>query len=490
MKNVILIDINSYALESLLQLEDVYIAALAIETEEMAQPALKKYPGRIGNVYHRIIQSDQDFQELHKSDYFLTYEEIEKYRNVQLKIEHFISREVLDYNEAQYRYYSVLQYWLGIFNKYRIDAVIFMNQEHGGIWDSIPLEIAKQNNIKILGQDVILGNCDIASYSYRCFNNNHIINIANITDKYNNVNIENYLYNKRALTFNDKGKFKFNLNSIKEYWEDSLINLFLNYIKYELTLKLKSTSERFYTKNKEYQIWYNMTPKELFFNNKYIRDLAKTYSKISYKPEHLDDKKYIFYGLHFDPEAMTMARATISNQLYIIKMLSEALPEGWMLYVKEHPYQFKARGSDRYLLKNIFYFRTERFYKRILSFKNVKLLSLDLSTKELIENSQAASTIAGTIALESVIANKPVILFGGDISTLGRLNDIFTVKSKQDVVNAMSKIKTGFQPDYNDLEKLLSEYAVECPTQPFFIQPEVKNYLVDLFTYFLEQYNI
>lgn len=484
MKNIILIDLCSYALESVIAMNNVYIAALVTDTKEQAIEAIEKYPDRIGNIYYRVIDTHPDFIKMHKNDYSLSYNEIEKYRNIQLKVEHFIQREVLDYSEIQYRYFSGLQYWLNIFKNYKIDAVISMHSEHGGIWDSIPLGIAIKNNIPAFVEDVTLGNYDNAAYCFRCLNNEDTLNLAKITDKYKKIKLEDYIYNKKVLSFNSRAKFNFNVKWIVDWWKDTLIRMYLKYFKYEARQLFKSKKERFNKRNEELQLWFNMPLKDRFLNTKYIRDLAKTYKLISKKNIN-SSEKYIYYALHFDPEAGIMNRSVLSNQLYIIKMISDSLPEGWKLYVKEHPHQYRLKGGILYMLKNIFYYRTERFYKNILEMENVKLISLDVPSKILMENAQASATICGTIAMETINYNKPLLLFGEDLMIIGKLKDVFGIKSKQDVQNAIEKIKNGFKPNYNELPTLLSDYLFEARTQEFEHQKEKKEFLIDIFSHMI-----
>lgn len=483
MKNIILVDISSFALESILSLSDVFIAVLVVDTTRQRDEALKKFPGRIGQVYYRQTATSDEFMELHKNDYAITYDDIEKYKLAQLKVEHYLHRELLDYNKIQYRYLVGLQYWLDAFSKYDINCVISMHQEHGGLYDSIPFEIAKQKNIPIFVQDTILGNYENSCQFFKCINNDQIINLKYATDKFTSPKIENYVHNKETLNMNKRQKF--NYSNLKSYWKTSLFRLFLRYLKYQRKSITRSRRYNFYKKTDTFQLWYTMNPKEVFLNTRYIRNLAKTYQKISTDLKDIEDEKYIYYALHFEPEASIMNRASLSNQLYIIKLLSESLPEGWKLYVKEHPSQFELNSTFAYFLKNIFYFRTERFYKAILDNKNVRLISLDVSSEKLLKDSQAAATICGTISLETVVAKKPLILFGEKLTILGKLKDVFGINSKCDIINSIEEIKKGFIPKYEDFEKVLSEYLYEEKSQELFIQPSKKDYLVEIFNYIL-----
>jgi hypothetical protein len=173
-------------------------------------------------------------------------------------------------------------------------------------------------------------------------------------------------------------------------------------------------------------------------------------------------KKYIFYALHFDPEANTMARARFSNQLSVIKQLSQSLPKDWILYVKEHPDQFKLNkpGWWFYLL-SIHKYRTKDFYKELLKFDNVNLLKHKVKSQEVIESSEAVSTISGSIASEALIFNKSLILFGHQSTPFGLCKDVFKITSSKPCQVAINQIESGFIPDYSDFNKIVDDYLFE-----------------------------
>ena len=190
--------------------------------------------------------------------------------------------------------------------------------------------------------------------------------------------------------------------------------------------------------------------------------------------------------MHFEPEASIMNRATMTSQLYAIKLLSESLPKGWKVYVKEHPGQFGLNNRILFwYLRNIFCFRSETFYKTIWDMENVKLINLNEPSQKIIENAQAISTICGTVALEAVLKNKPLILFDSKSSIAGKLKNVFNVLERKDVENAMKTIVENPVVEYPDLSEVLSKYTFETENQEINYQPEKKEYLVDIFSYLL-----
>ena len=60
---------------------------------------------------------------------------------------------------------------------------------------------------------------------------------------------------------------------------------------------------------------------------------------ISVKPKL--DENFLLFALHFQPERSTMPEGGIFNdQILALKLLSQNIPDNFIIYVKEHPRQF------------------------------------------------------------------------------------------------------------------------------------------------------
>lgn len=112
------------------------------------------------------------------------------------------------------------------------------------------------------------------------------------------------------------------------------------------------------------------------------------------------DEKYVYFPLHLQPELTTASVGGVfADQLLAIEALSAWLPSGYLIYLKENPKQTeKQRGP--------------LFYKRLQALKNVRLISRDNNSVELIQKSVAVATITGTAGWEALFHKKPVIVFG------------------------------------------------------------------------------
>jgi hypothetical protein len=194
--------------------------------------------------------------------------------------------------------------------------------------------------------------------------------------------------------------------------------------------------------------------------------------------KNIEDENYIFYPLHMEPEAANLARATLGCQLFIIEQVSRLLPEGYYLYIKEHPDQFAATQLDKYYYKALHNFRNIDFYKRISMFENVKMMDIYTPSSRLIDNSKAVLSIAGSALIEAVAKNKPIIVFGDGTSCVELLNDAFVINQIGSITKSLEAIKDGFVPSYNDFSAMMNKYVFSMANKEFY---GVNSTLVEIF---------
>lgn len=118
------------------------------------------------------------------------------------------------------------------------------------------------------------------------------------------------------------------------------------------------------------------------------------------------NEKFIYFPLHFEPERTTNPDGDFfQDQLIAILKLRSAVPDNIFIYVKEHPSQLlMADDGSRG--------RSPVFYNILGNIKNVKFLSPEENSIELINHSLFTSTICGSVSLESAIIGKKSIIFG------------------------------------------------------------------------------
>lgn len=136
---------------------------------------------------------------------------------------------------------------------------------------------------------------------------------------------------------------------------------------------------------------------KMFINS--IRRIIIKYKIKSLYDEIKDLDKFIFYPLHFHPEASTSVFAPdYVDEITLIKSISFRLPLNCYLYVKDHP---SAVGTMPY-----------DFYKTLSKLPNVKFISSKENTKKLIRKSEGVICITSTVGFEAAVLNKPVYVMG------------------------------------------------------------------------------
>ena len=185
--------------------------------------------------------------------------------------------------------------------------------------------------------------------------------------------------------------------------------------------------------------------------NKIKLGFKEEYVRYQINPDY--SKKYIYVPLQTQPERSTTAegRAFI-DQILMIDMLSHAIPRDWVIYVKENPLQWiKSRTHIG---------RFKGYTKELVAMKNVRVVSTETSTFDLIKEAQAIGTVGSTAALEAVLRGKPVLVFGHTWYVF--CDGMFSVSSVETCKKAIEKIQKGYKPEQQKVINFLK--AVDSTT--------------------------
>jgi capsule polysaccharide modification protein KpsS len=118
-----------------------------------------------------------------------------------------------------------------------------------------------------------------------------------------------------------------------------------------------------------------------------------------YGKADLAHDNYLFFPLHYYAESQLTVRARpYANQEFLIEYIARSLPQGYKLYVKEHP--------------NVLGTFSLSMLRRIKKISNVVLVNPAINPHDLIANSKAVVTINSTAGFEALMHFKPVIVFG------------------------------------------------------------------------------
>lgn len=181
----------------------------------------------------------------------------------------------------------------------------------------------------------------------------------------------------------------------------SILNLFLNY-----SLNLYDHVSNFiFRKSKKFRGAFKSNYMEavpwkvtIFISRVFFGRLKYRISPTKYFLNQLPDLKYIYYPLHVMPESSTLTLSNIYHEDDIIRHISNYLPVGTLLVVKENPGMIGIRRTS--------------YYKQLNKLGNIVLLNPEFPTRTIIKNSIGVIGISGTSLLEAKIFRKPVLALG------------------------------------------------------------------------------
>ncbi len=326
--------------------------------------------------------------------------------------------EYLNTDERKRLYYKLVAYWQGVFDKYKIESVIFPVAPHT-VYDYVIYSLAKVLNIKTIMFDFTRIGDRLLSMNR--LEDGHLGLRQAMAVKSGNVKLQDLspdileYYNSEV----EKHAYiapKDVVGILKKFggWNAFLIKariLFSNLNNFKI---VGIVARR--------------------FNRIFTGDLRREYLKLQINPDL--EKKFIYVPLHYQPESSTSSLGDVFvDQILMIETLASALPKDWIIYVKEHPTQWLIRGPV------YFGYRYRGYYERIASLPNVFLVPLKTDSLTLINKSQALATVTGSAGWEALLRFKPVLAFGypwyRDCPGVFRVNN--TVDSKIILASLNSK---------------------------------------------------
>ena len=328
-------------------------------------------------------------------------------------------------DERKHIYYNLLSYWMGVLEQYKPDAIIFQILPHT-VFDFIIYNIAKKLNIKTLlfklttlGDRLFLLN-DYKIYppllrDWRNFSQNFRLEDLNEDIR------EIYLRHKKDKDDEQEANphVQYIHNVLKAYSNWNLVQKKIN-------VGLNSLRDFSFFKK---LFW--------FFRKQFQSDLKTEYLSVQSPVDW--NKKFVYVTLSYQPECATSPQGGIFvDQLLMLETLSSVLPKEWVIYVKEHPFQWLPRGLI------YFSYRYRNYYRKIANLKNVKIIPIETNSFELIRNCVAVANVTGSSALESVLRLKPALIFGYE--WYQNCPGIFQVSGPEDCRHALEQIKKGAVP--------------------------------------------
>lgn len=442
--NLVVIDRGGELLEYILKNREDTVVTLICEKKTKILNLIEKYSHRILHIvdYNNLLE----VQNVKYIDYNL----IAKMKFAQIDIETMLHRIMLNNPLAKDIYHQHLSYFAKIFKSERINLLI-----------------STEPNLTSPNHHIPFALCYLLGIPCYSLNGYHYTALA--LGNYNNPSIQRhipYVEHTSSTKTQDIAYYKLQTSNSLPLTTKRIIKAIVLKIGGEMLSQFLVCCSKLSFQQERLGIPYSYWDK-LYYFIKY-KQLKRFYDRNSIVPNL--QEKYIYYSIHFEPEAAIIGKTILESQLTIIKMLSQSLPKGWKLYVKEHPHQFMLNNEiAHYFINNLDFFKNISFYKEIQKLHNVTFVSLKVSSKELMLNSQAIATLGGTITLESALHNIPAILFNPLESVYGVLSHTLHVRSYSDLLQAINKLQNGFREELDVNTNVLNSYLAD-PRDPNFYQ--------------------
>ncbi|MCG9683932.1 hypothetical protein L1D31_15310 [Vibrio sp. Isolate23] len=325
---------------------------------------------------------------------------------------------LLTYQQRINLYHNVVRYWYNYLIKHDVKASVFTIVPHV-VSDYILYHVSKILGIKTLmfyRTNVVL-NKNVSLYPLENIEDS----MSGLKETYAKVNLEQeILLDDRFSAYLD---IRDNANkTFTGATSSSLKNL---------SAKKIVSSIRYRIENKVHWYKHGKTFTDTLANGllrkKYFVD-NQNFKKVELL-EHLDDKKYVYLPLHFQPECSSCPLGgDYVHQDLMIDMLVKSLPDDWLVVVKKH---VKAGGKD-YALS-----RLRPNDKVILADNSIK--SLDL-----VKQASAIATVTGTAGFEGFLNHKPVFIFGSYFYM--DAPNVFKVSDTGSLKHAINTVVNDFKP--------------------------------------------
>jgi hypothetical protein len=142
-------------------------------------------------------------------------------------------------------------------------------------------------------------------------------------------------------------------------------------------------------------------------------------------------RRFVYFPLHVtDDFKIERVIPHCADQEYLIRLVAEALPQGYDVVLKEHPVSL-GRNPIRML-------------RRLTAIDNVRLVDPYTSSHDLIERAEAVTVISSTVGIEALMYSKPVLTMGQPYyAGFGVTLDIDSFREIREAVPALLR----FRPD-------------------------------------------
>lgn len=180
----------------------------------------------------------------------------------------------------------------------------------------------------------------------------------------------------------------------------------------------------------------------------HLRRLRLAYRELSDEPDV--DRAFVYVPLHYQPERTTLPKGNVYNdQLLMIEMLQQVVPDEWLIYVKEHPKQLIKQDSHQG--------RSVDLYRDAVDLPSVELVDVNYPSIELVDESMAVATVTGTAGWEGVARGTPALVFGN--AWYAPCRGVWQIQTMDDLEEAVKAVRSDPDLKVGDIRRFVK--AVE-----------------------------
>jgi len=179
------------------------------------------------------------------------------------------------------------------------------------------------------------------------------------------------------------------------------------------------------------------------------------FKKYGKKPDELKGVKFVYVPLSQEPEiSLSSFSPEFTNSMEMLTWVSKSLQADTFLVVREHPASFGVRSKY--------------FHENLRRISNVILACPEASSWDWVKCSKLVVTISGTVGVEAVYFNKPVLIFGKHqiirhLPTVRYANSLATTKGALNELLSISENDKLFKVSKEALYQAQMDVSFEMP---------------------------
>ena len=168
----------------------------------------------------------------------------------------------------------------------------------------------------------------------------------------------------------------------------------------------------------------------------------------------LPEGPFVFLPLHYQPERTTSPNGgRFVDQRLMVETVSNALPEGWRIAVKEHVLQLTSTSRGDLS-------RSRGYYRDLRTNPAVDLIPIDVPAFLLMDRAAAVATVTGTAGWEALVRGRPALVFGS--AWYADAPGAFVVDGVESCRAALNRISEGVTIADTEIRRFLSAVDKAC----------------------------